>query len=79
MKDFGGTTVSDMWEAMSTSDVLVILTDHDEFRKLDLNEIKKHMKENPILVDTKRIFDKNEAENLGIRYVAVGYFNRSKT
>ncbi len=78
-ENFGGITVSDMWKAISASDVLVVLTDHDEFRELDLNEIKKHMKENPILVDTKRIFDKNEAENLAIHYVAVGYSNRSKT
>ena len=78
-ENFGGTTVSDMWKAMSSSDMLVVLTDHDEFRKLDLNEIKKHMKENPILVDTKRIFDKNKAKDLGICYIAVGYSNRSKT
>lgn len=78
-ENFGGTTVSDMWKAMSVSDMLVVLTDHDEFKKLDLNEIKKHMKENPILVDTKRIFDKNKAEDLGIHYVSVGYSNRSKT
>lgn len=77
-ENFGGVTVFDMWKAMDVSDMLVVLTDHDEFRKLDLNEIKKHMKENTILVDTKRIFDKTEAENLGIHYVAVGYSNRSK-
>jgi len=79
IENFGGIAASDMWRAMSSADMLVVLTDHDEFRKLDLNEIKKHMKENPILVDTKRIFDKNKAEDLGMYYVSVGYSNRSKT
>ena len=77
-ENFGGITVSDIWKAMQSSDVLVVLTDHDEFRKLDLKEIKKNMKENSILVDTRRIFNSQEANDVGIKYVAIGYSLRSK-
>jgi len=31
------------------------------------------MKQPAIIVDTRRIFDNSEAENLGIKYVAIGY------
>lgn len=71
-ESFGGESVSDIWSSIPKSDVLVILTDHDEFRKLDLKEIGKRVKENTILVDTRRIFNRQEVEDLGIRYVSIG-------
>ena len=77
-ENFGGITITDIWKAMQSSDVLLVLTDHDEFRKLNLKEIKKNMKENSILVDTRRIFNSQEANDLGIKYVAIGYSLRSK-
>jgi len=72
---FGGKKVSDVWYAISDSDVLVLLTDHEEFSNLDLTKIKSKMK-TPIIVDTRRIFDNKKAEDLGITYTAVGYGNR---
>ena len=71
-ESFGGESISDMWESIKKSDVLVVLTDHDEFRKLDLKEIGKCIKENVILVDTRRVFNRHEVENLGIKYVSIG-------
>ena len=71
-ESFGGESVSDVWESIPKSDVLVILTDHDEFRKLDLKEIGKCAKKNTILVDTRRIFNRQEVENLGIKYISIG-------
>lgn len=70
---FGGQVVTDIWDAISISDALIVVTDHDEFKKLDLKEIGKLMKKKPILVDTRRIFQRKEAEELGINYFAVGY------
>ena len=71
-ENFGGEKVSDIWDAISASDVLVVVTDHDEFKNLDLMKIQKTMK-NPAIVDTRRVFDRKKAENLGIKYLAVGY------
>ena len=71
-ENFGGKKISDFWKALAESDVLVVVTDHDEFKNLDLTKIKKTMK-NPAIVDTRRVFDLKQAENLGIKYLAVGY------
>ena len=70
---FGGEPVTNIWNAMSSSDAVIIITDHDEFKKLDLKQLQKTMKQKPILIDTRRIFQRKEAEDLGIHYVAVGY------
>jgi UDP-N-acetyl-D-mannosaminuronic acid dehydrogenase len=69
---FGGQSVSNVYDAMSSSDAIIVVTDHHEFRQLDLKQIKKSMKSNPIIVDTKRIFPKKEADALGIQYLSIG-------
>ena len=77
-ENFGGNTIDNVNDAISSCDALLIITDHNEFKELNLIQIKKIMKNNPILVDTKRIFSKNEAENLGFQYVSVGYTRNLK-
>ena len=37
---FGGKRTENIWNSMSQSDVLVIVTDHDEFKSLDLDKNK---------------------------------------
>jgi len=76
-ENFGGKSISNVWDAMSSSDVLVVVTDHDDFKKFNLKEIKAKLK-NPIIVDTRRIFSSKEAENLGIKYLGVGYTTNLK-
>jgi UDP-N-acetyl-D-mannosaminuronate dehydrogenase len=70
---FGGQRTEDIWDSLSISDALVIVTDHDEFKKLDISKIKNKMKKLPILVDTRRIFQRSEVEALGIEYISIGY------
>ena len=72
-ENFGGKSIHDFWAGLLEADVLLILTDHDEFKQYDLKKISESMKKPPILVDTKRIFSKDDAEKLGIDYIAVGY------
>ena len=43
-------------ESLIDSNLLIILTDHDEFKNIDPNLILKTMK-NPIILDTKNILD----------------------
>ena len=74
---FGGIQVTQIFESDSIYDAIVILTDHDEFKKFNLRKIKDEMSSNPIIIDTKRIFNKNEVEELGIHYVAVGYVKQT--
>lgn len=71
-ESFGAQKNNDLWDSVSGSDVLIIVTNHDEYKNLDLNQIKSKMN-TPIIVDTRRIFDANQAEEIGIMYYAVGY------
>jgi len=71
-ESFGGQEITDISSVISSCDAMIIVTDHDEFKKLDLKMIQK-MRKKPILVDTRRIFQRKQAEDLGIHYLAVGY------
>jgi UDP-N-acetyl-D-mannosaminuronic acid dehydrogenase len=74
---FGAKKTEDIWKSISNSDVLVVVTDHDEFKNLDLVKIKQSMK-SPTIIDTRRIFPRDKAESLGIRYISVGYVKTLK-
>jgi UDPglucose 6-dehydrogenase len=52
-------------------DALVIVTEWDEFRALDLADVKKRMK-GDLLVDLRNIYDRSEAVRAGLRYSAIG-------
>ncbi|OGS19492.1 MAG: UDP-glucose 6-dehydrogenase [Elusimicrobia bacterium RIFOXYA2_FULL_50_26] len=59
------------YAAAKGADCLVILTEWDEFRKLDLVKVKKLLK-TPILVDGRNIYDPRQAEKLGFTYKSIG-------
>ena len=61
---------------MEDCDALVVMADHDEFKDID-TEIFQSMRQKPIVVDTKRIFNSKNIEKLGIVYVSVGYVENS--
>jgi UDPglucose 6-dehydrogenase len=53
------------------ADVLVIITEWNEFRALDLKRLKSTMKA-PVLVDLRNIYTLDEATNAGFAYSSVG-------
>ena len=53
------------------ADALVIVTEWDEFRALDLDDLAKRMRGN-ILVDLRNVWDPAEAERAGFVYVGIG-------
>lgn len=53
---------SDLNVAIENADLIVVLSDHDEFKELDFDIIKEKMK-NPIIFDTKNII-KNVPDNV---------------
>lgn len=53
------------------ADVLVIITEWNEFRALDLKRLKSMMKA-PVLVDLRNIYTLEEANNAGFAYTSVG-------
>jgi UDP-N-acetyl-D-mannosaminuronic acid dehydrogenase len=71
-ENFNGESEKDIIKSVTRSDMILILTDHDEFKNLDLSEMKKQMNKNSILIDTRRIFRKEIAEKAGFEYISVG-------
>tara|TARA_R110000782_G_scaffold78293_3_gene155871 strand:+ start:58110 stop:59399 length:1290 start_codon:yes stop_codon:yes gene_type:complete len=59
------------YETMDGSDALVIVTEWDAFRALDLARAKSLLKA-PILVDLRNIYPRETAEKAGFIYTAVG-------
>jgi len=57
--------------AMDGADATVIVTEWEEFRALDLDKLKKIMKQ-AVLVDLRNIYRRDEVEQHGIKYVDVG-------
>ncbi|NOZ76472.1 MAG: nucleotide sugar dehydrogenase [Euryarchaeota archaeon] len=72
-QDFGGKFSNDIREAVEGADCVVIMTDHDEYRQMDLKELQKHLKQPCVIVDGRRILDPEEVRDLGLGYTGVGY------
>jgi UDPglucose 6-dehydrogenase len=61
-------------EAARQADVLVVLTEWNEFRAIELGEIKAAMR-GDLLVDTRNIYRLADARAAGLRYLGVGQRN----
>lgn len=62
---------SDAYEAAVGTDAVVIVTEWDAFRALDLSKIAAAMKA-PVLVDLRNVYRREDAENAGFVYTAIG-------
>ncbi|MDP2585438.1 MAG: UDP-glucose/GDP-mannose dehydrogenase family protein [Candidatus Levybacteria bacterium] len=62
---------SDPYSVAKDCDVLVIMTEWNEFRQLDLGKIKKYMKK-PVLLDGRNIYDPQKLREMGFTYIGVG-------
>jgi UDPglucose 6-dehydrogenase len=63
--------VESPYAAADGADALVIVTEWDEFRALDLNRIRQILRQ-PLLVDLRNIYPPSEAERAGLRIVSIG-------
>ena len=61
----------DSYEACDNADILVILTEWNQFRALDLNKLKTLLK-NPIVIDMRNIYNPIEMKQLGFFYHSLG-------
>jgi UDPglucose 6-dehydrogenase len=59
------------YEALEGADAMVIVTEWDQFRALDLDRAKSLLK-SPILVDLRNIYRAEHMEELGFQYTGVG-------
>ena len=61
----------DAYAAAKDADALVIVTEWDEFRALDLDALAGAMR-GKVLVDLRNVYDREEAERAGLTYSGVG-------
>ncbi|RLB85312.1 MAG: UDP-glucose 6-dehydrogenase [Deltaproteobacteria bacterium] len=59
------------YETIRDSDALIIATEWDEFRNLDMRAVKVLLKK-PVIIDGRNIYDPEEMRKLGFQYAGVG-------
>ena len=62
---------NDTYQAVEGADVVVILTEWNEFRALDLARVKEIMRK-PVLVDLRNIYNPDEMSKAGFEYHCLG-------
>ena len=62
---------SSPYEAIKQASALIIVTEWQEFKKLNLSKIKQLMKK-PLVFDGRNIFNPEKMKKSGLEYVAVG-------
>jgi len=65
------TYCQDEYETARNSHALVILTEWNQFRNLDLSKIKKLLK-SPILLDLRNLYEPTTLKSLGFIYEGIG-------
>ncbi|MEO1318720.1 MAG: UDP binding domain-containing protein, partial [Pseudomonadota bacterium] len=59
------------YAAAQEADAVVILTEWNEFRALDLTRLREGMKQ-PLMIDLRNIYRAEDARGAGFEYVSVG-------
>ena len=61
----------DAYQAMEGADALILLTEWNEFRGLDLGRVKSLLA-SPLVIDLRNIYQPQEMADAGLAYVSVG-------
>jgi UDPglucose 6-dehydrogenase len=64
-------TTTDPYACLEGADAMVIVTEWDQFRALDLDRVKRAMK-SPVVVDLRNIYRPAAMAERGFSYVSVG-------
>ena len=72
VKDTKVKIVGDIFSASKNAEILLILTEHSEYKNIDLNKLKGVMNKSPLIFDTRGVIDKNEATRIGFEYHGLG-------
>ncbi|MCP4004590.1 MAG: UDP-glucose/GDP-mannose dehydrogenase family protein [bacterium] len=65
------TYCQDSYDTAKGCDALVLATEWNQFRRLDLQRIHSLLEE-PVIIDMRNIYDRPKMEELGFRYTGVG-------
>lgn len=61
----------DCYDAVRDADCVVVMTEWNEFKSIDLNKVKELMKK-PLMVDTRNVFGVQMMEKMGFVYTNIG-------
>lgn len=61
----------DMYDAMTGADAMVLLTEWNEFRSLDLKKVKSLLRE-PNVIDLRNVYKRQDMQRHGFHYTSVG-------
>jgi UDPglucose 6-dehydrogenase len=65
----------DPYEVANGSDALIVVTEWNEFKQLDLEKVKDSMK-SPVVYDGRNIYDPTLMREMGFKYRAIGRGNQ---
>lgn len=68
----GERIIVDPYAASKDADIIVILTAHSVYRKIELETLYNLMENKPLMIDTRGLFDRDKAISLGFEYHGVG-------
>ena len=60
------------YTASEGSGILLVVTDHSDYRKIDLERLKNIMAENALIIDTRGMIDRDTAYKHGFEYHGLG-------
>ena len=63
--------VKSAYDAVDGADLLILLTEWNEFSEMDLEKVKKLMKQHKV-VDARNVWEPSEMKKMGFEYVGVG-------
>ncbi len=62
---------SDIYETVKDADAIILVTEWDEFKEIDLQKVR-HLVKRPIFIDGRNVFEADEMINLGFEYYCIG-------
>ncbi|MHC1716421.1 MAG: nucleotide sugar dehydrogenase [Candidatus Dojkabacteria bacterium] len=62
----------DIEKMLKGKDAIVLMTGHDEYKSLDYKKMLKLMKKDPVIVDGRNVFSKEDSRKKGFVYKGVG-------
>ncbi|HEY4485566.1 MAG TPA: UDP-glucose/GDP-mannose dehydrogenase family protein [Nitrospiria bacterium] len=67
----GITLCQDAYDAAQGADAIVLMTEWNEFRGLDLGRLQKTLR-SPVFIDLRNVYDAAQMHRAGFRYICVG-------
>lgn len=62
----------DIYESSIDADIFILLTDHTQYKTIDMKKLRSKMGNRPLIVDTRGLISRAEANALGFEYHGYG-------